>query len=77
MNAATPPKDMSHLHARRRQARRRRYLIRVDMGLGLLVAMVALLVSPELAIVAIAALLVLAICIFSTLIERRRSRRRR
>jgi Flp pilus assembly protein TadB len=67
---------MSDLQARRRQARRRRHLIRVDIGLGLLIAVVAILFAPGLAIVAVVALLVLAICIVSRLLERRRSRRR-
>ena len=67
---------MSDLQARRRQARRRRHLIRVDIGLGLLISVVAILFAPGLAIVAVVALLVLAICIVSHLLERRRSRRR-
>jgi uncharacterized membrane protein YoaK (UPF0700 family) len=69
-------KDMPYLRARRLQARRRRYLLRVDFGLGALVAVVALLFAPGVAIVAVAALLVLAICIVSFVFERRRSRRR-
>lgn len=75
MSATKPLKDMSYLHARRRQASRRRYLFRVDIGLGLLVAVVALLLAPGVAIVAVAALLVLAICGVSILLERWRSRR--
>jgi uncharacterized membrane protein len=75
VSATKPLKDMSYLHARRRQASRRRYLFRVDIGLGLLIAVVALLLAPGVAIVAVAALLVLAICIASILLERWRSRR--
>jgi Flp pilus assembly protein TadB len=75
VSATKPLKDMSYLHARRRQASRRRYLFRVDIGLGLLVAVVALLLAPGVAIVAVAALLVLAICGVSILLERWRSRR--
>ena len=67
---------MSRLHARRHQARRRRYLIRVDIGLGLLIAATALAIAPGLAILAITALLVLAICGVSILLQRWRSRQR-
>ena len=76
MSATKPLKDMSYLRARRRQASRRRYLFRVDIGLGLLIAVVALLLAPGVAIVAVAALLVLAVCITSILLEQWRSRRR-
>ena len=76
MNAAKPLKDMPHLRARRRQARRRRYLLRMDIGLGAVIATVALLLAPGVAIVAIAALLVLAICAVSLVFERGRSHRR-
>ena len=76
MSATKPLKDMSHLRARRRQASRRRHLFRVDIGLGLLIAVVALLLAPGVAIVAVAALLVFAICIASILLEQWRSRRR-
>ena len=75
MSAAKPLKDMSQLHARRRQANRRRYLFRVDIGLGLLIAVAALLLAPGVAIVAVVALLVLAICSVSILLGRWRSRR--
>jgi Flp pilus assembly protein TadB len=74
MSAATPPKDMSHLRARRREARRRRNIARLDVGAGLLIAAVLLLlIAPGLAIVAIVALLVLAACAVSAGLERRRS----
>jgi hypothetical protein len=75
VSATKPLKDMSHLHARRRHASRRRYLFRVDIGLGLLVAVAALLLAPGVAIVAVGALLLLAICTLSILLERWRSRR--
>ena len=75
MSATKPLKDMSHLRARRRQASRRRYLFRVDIGLGLLIAVAALLLAPGVAILAVAALVVLAICGVSILLERWRSRR--
>jgi hypothetical protein len=67
---------MSHLRDRRRQARRCRYLFRVDIGLGLLIAVAALLLAPGVAIVAVAALLILAICGVSILLEQWRSPRR-
>ncbi len=76
MSATKPLNDMSHLHARRRQARRRRHLFRVDIGLGLLIAVAALLLAPGVAIVAVAALLVLAICGVSILLERCQRRAR-
>lgn len=76
MSATKPLLDMSHLRARRRQASRRRHLFRVDIGLGVLIAVVALLLAPGVAIVAVAALLVLVICIASILLEQWRSRPR-
>jgi Flp pilus assembly protein TadB len=75
MSATKPLNDMSYLRARRREARRRRYLFRVDIGLALLIAVVALLLAPGVAIVALAALAILATCGVSILIDRRRSRR--
>lgn len=76
MSATKPLNDMAHLRARRRQARRRRYLFRRDIGLALLIAVVALLLAPGVAIVAVAALLILAICGVSILLEQWRLRRR-
>lgn len=67
---------MSALYARRQQARRRRSLARLDVGLGLLIAAVAFILGPGIAIVAIIALIALAICAVSILLERRRVRRR-
>jgi hypothetical protein len=49
--------------------------MRLDIGLGLLIAVVTLLLAPGVAIVAVVALLVLAICTLSILLERWRSRR--
>jgi hypothetical protein len=68
---------MSDLRARRREARRRRQHFRLDIALGLLVAIVVLLVGPGLAPVAIAALLVLAVCLLSVPVGRWLARRRR
>ena len=75
MSATSPLKDMSYLRARRRQARRRRLALRTDFALGVFVAAVALLLAPGVAIVALVALPVLAICVLSLVFERRRSRR--
>jgi O-antigen/teichoic acid export membrane protein len=61
--------------AEHRQKRTRRYLTRVDIGLGLLIAAVALLLAPGVAVVAVVALLVLAICVVSFVFARWRSRR--
>jgi fatty acid desaturase len=75
VSATKPLNDMSHLRARRREARRRRHLFRIDICLALLLAVTALLLAPGVAIVAFAALAILAICGMSILIDRRRSHR--
>jgi hypothetical protein len=76
VSATKPLNDMSHLHARRREASRRRQLFRVDIGLGVLLAIAALLLAPGVAIIAVAALLILAICGVSILLERWQRRAR-
>lgn len=76
MSANGPPLDMSQLRQRRLRARRRRQLARMDVGFGLLVAVVAMVLAPGLAIVALAALIGLVACIVSVVLERRGSRRR-
>jgi Flp pilus assembly protein TadB len=73
---ARPSRDMSQLRSRRREARRRRRLVRVDLGLGLLGAIVLLLATPGLAIATLLALVLIALCVLSVVLERRRSRRR-
>ena len=75
MSAAGQPRDLSRLHARRRQARRRRNLARLDVGLGLASAVVLIFATPGLAITAIVALLVLVVCGLSYLLERSLTRR--
>jgi hypothetical protein len=75
MSAAGQPRDLSRLHARRRQARRRRNLARVDVGLGLVCALVLILASPGFAITALVALLVLVVCGLSFVLERTLTRR--
>jgi Flp pilus assembly protein TadB len=71
------PRDSSRLHLRRRRARhsRRRRLARIDVALGLVAAVVLLLASPGLAIAGIVALLVLAGCGVSLLVQRQLERR--
>ena len=73
---ARTSRDMAQLRSRRREARRRRRLARVDLGLGLLGAIVLLLLTPGVAIAALLALVVLALCVLSLVVERRRARRR-
>ena len=68
-------RDIGELRARRRQARRRRRLARLDLGLGVLGAIVLWILTPGLAIAALVALLVLALCLLSVVVERRRRTR--
>ena len=75
MSAAGQPRDLSQLHARRRQERRRRNLARLDVGLGLACAVVLILATPGLAITALVALLVLVVCGLSFVLERSLTRR--
>ena len=70
-------RDMSRLRERRRQARRRRGLLRLDVGLGVVGAIVLLLATPGLAIAALVALLLLVVCAVSLAWERRSARKRR
>lgn len=70
-----PPADIVALRTRRRQARRMRRLARVDVGLGVFGALVLLIASPGLAITGLIALLVLAACVISVLVQRRSHRR--
>jgi Flp pilus assembly protein TadB len=67
-----PPQEMGELRARRRDARRRRRLARMDLGLGVVGAIVLLVATPGLAIAALIALLVLLLCGLSFFLERRR-----
>jgi UPF0716 family protein affecting phage T7 exclusion len=50
-------------------------LARIDLGVGLCVAIVLLLATPGLAITAIVALLLLAGCVLSFVLERRAAQR--
>jgi hypothetical protein len=73
-----PPGDISRLQIRRRDARRRKHLARVDVGLGLVGALILLFATPGLAITGLVALIVLVLCLLTFALERRsRSRRSR
>ncbi len=74
------PRAEAERRLRRREAseaRRRRGLLRLDVGVGVLAALVLLLATPGVAYAALVALLVLAVCVASVAVEHRRSRRRR
>lgn len=67
--------DLSRRRARRAQARHERQLLRADVAVGIVVAIVGLIIAPGLAVVAIVALAILAVCGVWLLLERRRGRR--
>lgn len=69
------PAELAELRTRRRQARRVQRLARVDVGLGVFGALVLLIASPGLAITGLIALLALAACMISALVQRRIHRR--
>lgn len=75
LEGARRPSDL--VQRRREQAARvrRRRLMLADVGAGAVLGVIALAVSPGLAIAALAALLVLAGCGLAVLRERRRARR--
>ena len=75
VNAASPMPGGLRAGTRRYE-RRRRHLVRMDIGFGLFAAAAALLLAPGVAIVGIVALLIIMACIGSLGVERRRSRRR-
>jgi Flp pilus assembly protein TadB len=70
------PREITHLQARRRAANRRRRLLRLDIGVGVFVAIVLLIATPGLAIAGILGIVMLAVCVGSVLVERRRRRKR-
>jgi Flp pilus assembly protein TadB len=72
-----PGAQVSRLHARRREARRRRNLARVDVGFGLVGAAVLVIATPGLAITGLVALIVLALCGLTFAVDRRRRPARR
>jgi Flp pilus assembly protein TadB len=67
-----PPADIDRLRVRRREAQRRRQLARIDLGLGVLGALVLWIATPGLAIAALIAGIVLAACVTSFMVQRRR-----
>ncbi len=77
--AATPgrARGAAELRLRRREALRDRHLLRRDVALGVIVAIVVLLVTPGVAYAAIVALLALLACGVSLAVGRRRARRAR
>ncbi len=72
---ARPPAEISALRLRRREAQRSRRLARVDVGAGVLAALMLLIVSPGLAITGLIAVLVLTCLILSALGQRQVRRR--
>jgi hypothetical protein len=62
---AVAGRDRRELRARRNDARRRRGLLRLDIAIGVVIALVLLLATPGVAFAAIVALLVLAGCAVS------------
>jgi hypothetical protein len=73
---AAQPRDLGELRLRRREARRRRGLLRQDIAIGVLGALVLLLATPGVAFAALIALLVLIACVGSVALEHWRKRRR-
>ncbi len=69
------PREISQLRARRRALNRRRRLFRLDLAVGVLVAVVLLIATPGLAIAALLAGVMLIACFVSVIFERRRRRR--
>jgi hypothetical protein len=69
---APPPADIAALRTRRRHARRKRRLVRIDIGLGVTAGLIVALASPGLAITGLIAVLALAVCGISILVQRRR-----
>jgi hypothetical protein len=70
--APRPAGDGRRLRAWRRDAGRTRRLARVDLGVGLLGALILLVATPGLAITGLIALIVLLLCTLTFLLERRR-----
>lgn len=74
-DAAPRGADMTRLRARRRDARRRKRLARIDLGIGLFAALLLLILTPGLAIAAVIALAALAAVVVSVVHQRRRGAR--
>ncbi len=65
-------RDMAELRERRRRASNRKRLLRLDLGLGVLAAILLLILSPGLAITGLVAVVLLVGVFASIAIERRR-----
>ena len=65
-------RDMAELRERRRRASNRKRLLRLDLGLGVLAAILLLIISPGLAITGLVAVVLLVGVLASIVIERRR-----
>ncbi len=59
-----------------RTGERRRRVARIDAAVGIIVAILALLIAPGLAIIGIAAMCALALCAISVPLQRRRTKRK-
>ncbi len=68
--------DISSLRVRRREARRRTRLARVDLGLAVAAALVLLIATPGVAIAGLAAGIVMVLCAVSFAVQHRRRGRR-
>jgi len=68
------PRELGELRSRRELTRRRTRVARIDLGLGVLAALLLLALSPGLAITALVAAILLVLVAGSALLERRRAR---
>jgi hypothetical protein len=59
-----------------RAGARRRRLVRIDVAVGVVVAILALIIAPGLAVIGIAAMCALAMCAISVPLQRWRTRRK-
>jgi hypothetical protein len=75
VTAAQPENDLATAQPWSVRPRVRRRTARVDVAVGALLALLALLLSPGLAVVAVVAVAMLALCGVSALLTRRRARR--
>jgi hypothetical protein len=67
--------DMTELRARRREARRRVRLARIDLGLGVFGAVCLWVLTPGLAISSLIGGAILVACVASVVVERRKRAR--
>jgi hypothetical protein len=71
--ASEPENDLSSPHAWQPRPRVRWRSARVDVAVGVVLALLALLLAPGLGVVAVMAVAILALCALSALISRRRA----